>query len=64
MALIEGALEYLDALAADLALEDLLDDEEGGRDALGDLTESNIMKVVCFSSLGSWIKTNDRNSLI
>ena len=43
MALIEGALEYREARAADLALEDLLDEDEGGRDALGDLTESSII---------------------
>ena len=42
VALIEGALEYREALAADLALEDL-EEEEGGRDALGDLTDSSII---------------------
>ena len=41
VALIDGALEYLDNLAADVAL-DALDEDVGGRDDLGDLTESII----------------------
>ena len=41
VALIDGALEYLDNLAADVA-RDALDEDVGGRDDLGDLTESII----------------------
>ena len=49
---MEGALEYLEALAlvaddtAEEALDTLLDVAGGGREALGDLTESNMFS--CF----------------
>ena len=52
VALMEGALEYLEALAlvaddtAEEALETRLDDDDGGREARGDLTESNMFS--CF----------------
>ena len=49
VALIDGALEYLDTLALfteDEALDDLLEDDGGGREALGDLTLSNILMLL------------------
>lgn len=52
VALIDGAREYLEALAlvadeaAEAALDNLLDVAGGGREARGDLTESNIF--ICF----------------
>ena len=50
VALIDGAREYLAALAvldtAEDALDNLLDVAGGGSEARGDLTESNIFK--CF----------------
>ena len=52
VALMEGALEYLEALAlvaddtAEEALDTRLDEAGGGREALGDLTESNMFS--CF----------------
>ena len=52
VALMEGALEYLEALAlladdtAEEALDTLLDVACGGREARGDLTESNMFS--CF----------------
>ena len=52
VALIDGAREYLEALAlvpddaAEDALDNLLDVAGGGSEARGDLTESNIFK--CF----------------
>ena len=50
VALIDGALEYLDTLALfteEDALDDLLDDDDGGgREALGDFTLSNILMLL------------------
>ena len=60
VALMDGALEYLETLVlftVEDALEDLLDDEDagGGREALGDLTLSIILMLLTAVSTRSEI---------
>ena len=72
VALIEGAREYLEALAlvaddtAEDALDTRLDVAGGGREARGDLTESNIFSCFpaqCQTTTDCFQMTSEINSL-